>query len=224
MNNVIIRISCKIKIMRNKSDTQYKFIQYRTFNQSKTIRFFRKLFASISLPFLYPLIFLSNRSDLAFVSISEFLSLIPFAMGIIIREIFYQRTLNSVGENVSIGFGTVFYYRDVSIGDNVMICIHCTIYHCNIGNDVLIGDGCRILNGSRQHRYDSIDLPMTMQGGWIKKISIGNDVWVGTNAVVMNDIKDGAVIGAGAVVNRKVSKYSICAGNPAKIIGSREIG
>ena len=59
---------------------------------------------------------------------------------------------------------------------------------------------------------------------WIKKISIANDVWIGTNAVVMNDIKDRAVIDAGAVVNRKVSKYSICEGNPAKIIGSREIG
>lgn len=52
---------------------------------------------------------------------------------------------------------------------------------------------------------------------------IGNDVWIGSNAVVLRGIKvgDGAVIGAGAVVTHDVPPYAIVAGAPAKIIKYR---
>lgn len=54
-------------------------------------------------------------------------------------------------------------------------------------------------------------------------IELGNDVWVGTRAVVLSGIKigDGAVIGAGSVVTKDVASYSITAGNPAKHINYR---
>lgn len=56
-----------------------------------------------------------------------------------------------------------------------------------------------------------------------KKTVIGNDVWIGYNAIVLAGVTvgDGAVIGAGAVVTKDVAPYSIVAGVPAKIIRYR---
>lgn len=52
---------------------------------------------------------------------------------------------------------------------------------------------------------------------------IGNDVWIGTEAIVMPGIRvgDGAVIGARAVVTNDVEPYAIVGGNPAKVIRKR---
>lgn len=53
--------------------------------------------------------------------------------------------------------------------------------------------------------------------------SIGNDVWIGYNAIILDglEIGDGAIIGAGAVVTKNVPPYAIVAGNPARIIKYR---
>lgn len=52
---------------------------------------------------------------------------------------------------------------------------------------------------------------------------VGNDVWIGCNAVVMDDITigNGAIIGAGAVVTKNVPPYAIVTGVPARIIRYR---
>jgi acetyltransferase-like isoleucine patch superfamily enzyme len=54
-------------------------------------------------------------------------------------------------------------------------------------------------------------------------IVIGNDVWLGLNVVVLSgvEIGDGAVIAAGAVVNKSVPSYSIYGGVPAKFLKHR---
>ncbi len=56
-----------------------------------------------------------------------------------------------------------------------------------------------------------------------KKVVIGNDVWIGANAIVMPGltISDGAIVGAGAVVTKDVPAYAIVTGVPAKIIKFR---
>jgi acetyltransferase-like isoleucine patch superfamily enzyme len=55
-------------------------------------------------------------------------------------------------------------------------------------------------------------------------IEIGNDVWIGWNAIILAGVKkigDGAVIGAGAVVTRDIPDFAVVAGNPAKVIKFR---
>lgn len=56
------------------------------------------------------------------------------------------------------------------------------------------------------------------------QLTIGNDVWVGHNAIILRKtsvIHDGAVIAAGAVVNGDVPPYAIMAGYPARVVGYR---
>lgn len=52
---------------------------------------------------------------------------------------------------------------------------------------------------------------------------IGNDVWIGQNALIKGgvNIGNGAVIGMGAVVTKDIGAYEIWAGNPAKLIRKR---
>ncbi len=54
-------------------------------------------------------------------------------------------------------------------------------------------------------------------------IEIGNDVWIGANALILSGVKigHGAVIAAGAVVNKDVAPYAVVGGVPAKVIKMR---
>ena len=56
-----------------------------------------------------------------------------------------------------------------------------------------------------------------------KRTIIGNDVWIGANAVIKRGVKveDGAVIGAGAIVVDNIPAYSIVGGVPARLIKYR---
>jgi virginiamycin A acetyltransferase len=100
-----------------------------------------------------------------------------------------------------------------------------------IGNFVSIAPGATFLLGmnhqlntittyplhSRFIKYDPRD--STTNG----KIVIGDEVWIGTNALIMSgvNIGKGAIIAAGSVVTKDVSPYSIYGGNPAKLIKPR---
>ncbi|WP_313514477.1 type B chloramphenicol O-acetyltransferase [Sphingobacterium sp.] len=52
---------------------------------------------------------------------------------------------------------------------------------------------------------------------------VGNDVWIGSEAMIMSGVKigDGAVIGSRSLVTKDVAPYTIVGGNPAKVIKSR---
>jgi acetyltransferase-like isoleucine patch superfamily enzyme len=55
-------------------------------------------------------------------------------------------------------------------------------------------------------------------------LRIGNDVWIGYNAIILplvKEIGNGAIIGAGAVVNKDIPPYAIVVGNPARIVRYR---
>lgn len=99
---------------------------------------------------------------------------------------------------------------------------------CSIANEVVI-------SGGGEHRTDWVTTfplrtafgdPLASKDGHPAskgKTQIGNDVWIGTRAMILSGINigDGAVIGAGAVVASDVPPYAIVAGNPAKIIRYR---
>ena len=57
----------------------------------------------------------------------------------------------------------------------------------------------------------------------IKKVSIGNDVWIGHNVIIVGNVTigNGAVLAAGSVVTKDVPPYTIVGGVPAKEIKKR---
>ena len=199
----------------------YTAIEYHQFSQSAATKVASAALGVLTWPLTIPLALLSRLSDFVFLLCSQFLALFPYLIGTIVRYEFYRFALRRCGKNVMIGFGTVFVYRDIEIGDNVLIGMYNTIHHCDFGSYVLTAEGCRFLSGSRYHNYERTDIPMALQGGNLKRIVIVDDVWVGTNAVVMADIGAGAIVGAGSVVVDDATAGTIVGGVPARVIKSR---
>jgi acetyltransferase-like isoleucine patch superfamily enzyme len=201
---------------------EYTDIRYRMFEPSKSLRLMIRIARVIAFPFVFPLILLAKITpESTFRFAAQALSQVPFGLGEIVRYDFYRFTLRRCGKNVFIGFGSVINYRTISLGDNVLIGAYNSIHHCDFGDDVMVAEACCFLSGAKYHSSSRTDIPMTRQGGQLKGIRVGSDVWVGAHSVVMEDIGDGAIVGAGAVVNKPVEPYSIVAGNPAREIGRR---
>jgi len=201
---------------------QYTDIAYRQFDSSPATKRAMQIAGWLVTPLIFPLVGLARLSqETGFRTISEMLSLIPFVFGVIVRYEFYRRTLRACGQNVFISFGTVFYYPEISIGNNVLIGVYNTIHHCDFGDDVMTAEGCRFLSGSKYHNFSRTDLPMARQGGKLKRIRVNDDVWIGANAVIMDDIGRGSIVGAGTIVTKKVEPYSIVVGNPAVLLKRR---
>ncbi len=74
------------------------------------------------------------------------------------------------------------------------------------------------------HEYSSLDVPMNMQGGGaIVKTIIEDDVWIGTNVIIMPGIKvsSGCIIGAGCVLTKDTEPNGIYVGVPGKLLKHR---
>jgi len=131
--------------------------------------------------------------------------------------------LVSVGMNSRLREGLIIQSADgVSVGNNTDLGPYTVIYgKVSIGNFVMISPHVMLVAGT--HNFDSRAIPMRSQGGAIQEIVIGDDVWIGANAVILGGrrIGEGAVIGAGSVVTKDVEPYAIVAGNPARFIKYR---
>ncbi len=95
-----------------------------------------------------------------------------------------------------------------------------------VSQEVRIGRGALIAPGVfiTDHNHDTtLGRPMFEQPCIAARVIIGDDVWIGANAVVLPGVTigDGAVVAAGAVVSRDVAARSIVGGVPAKLLRSR---
>ncbi|MGN1263444.1 MAG: acyltransferase [Prevotella sp.] len=107
---------------------------------------------------------------------------------------------------------------DVIIGDNVRVGLRATIIGpVSIGNHVIIAQNVTI--SALNHNFSETDKYIDAQGISTKNITIGDDVWIGANAVILSGVKIGShsVIAAGAVVTRDVPEGTLVAGTPAVV-------
>lgn len=130
------------------------------------------------------------------------------------------------------------------IGKYTYIAGYANINNCTIGSFCSIADGVRVgvgihpLNLISTHPalysvktifpYKLIDesiinsLPSHEES---KRINIGNDVWIGTDSIILDGVSigDGAVIAAGSVVTKDIPSFAVVGGVPARVIKYRAI-
>lgn len=152
-----------------------------------------------------------------FKTISIKLSMYNGSLGFFIRRIFYRRTLSYCGENLNVHFGAYIVYPSVKIGDNCCIEEYSVVSNCEIGDDVIIAANVSIMSGAHHHEIDNIHVNFNKSNGELKKINIGNNVWIGTRAIIMNDVSSDCIIGAGSVVTNIIPQYAIAVGIPARV-------
>lgn len=121
----------------------------------------------------------------------------------------------------SLVYRTVDIYDPANLSIGNMSCIgpYVEIY-CK--DKIVIGDNSVI----SQRAYlctASHDVQSPVMALTTKPISIGNGVWVASRAVILPgaDLGNGSVVGAGAVVAKRVDEWTVVAGNPATVVKQR---
>lgn len=170
------------------------------------------------------------------------MSKLHFIRGMI-KNIFNPRisNLSFVSANNKLDI-TVCVYRGAkikgsSIGAYTYIANNTDVENADIGKYCSIADHCRIGMGGHTLKHLSTSPIFTEKVNgcketWTdvnvnpvksKRVKVGNDVWIGSHALIMGgvNIGNGAVIGAGAVVVKDVPPYAVVGGVPARIIRYR---
>lgn len=138
------------------------------------------------------------------------------------REDVMRSILGKVGHNFLIEqpFECDYGYN-IEIGENFYSNHNLIILDGNkvkFGDNVFVGPDCGFYTAGHP-----IDAERRNKGlEYAKPITVGNDVWFGGNVCVLPGVTigDGAVIGAGSVVNRDIPPKVVAAGNPCKVIKS----
>ena len=111
--------------------------------------------------------------------------------------------------------------KNISIGENVFINACC---HFQDHGVITIGDGCQIGHNVVFATLNHGLAPEDRKTTYPAPIILGKNVWIGSNATILQDVSigDNAIIGAGAVVTKNVEANTIVGGSPARFIKSIE--
>lgn len=187
--------------------------------------------------------------DELFEWIDALAGVIPGAVGRRLRNAYYARRFCRGGDRISIGMRTEMRCpQNISVGDRFSVDAGCLFSACgdgrvvignsfganvgvrviaDCGGNVAIGDdviiGPNVVIRSSNHRFADTDRPIRQQGHVAATVSIGSDVWIGANAVILPGVAIGshAIVAAGAVVSHDVPEYAIVAGIPARVMRDR---
>lgn len=142
-----------------------------------------------------------------------------------LKSIYLKLFGNSIGKRI-VYYPGVFIMppKNLVIGDDVDLAkdvLITTSGGVEIGERTLIGYSTKIL--SSNHNIPTKAERIINAGHSHKKVIIENDVWIGSNCIILPGVKlkEGSVIAAGAIVTKDTEKFGIYAGVPAKKIKDR---
>ena len=131
-----------------------------------------------------------------------------------------------IGDGVFIGRNTILSCKngDIELGDGVNIGFNCEVFSASrvtIGRSVLMAAYSYVIGGD--HDFSDPSKAVLDQGRTSAGVAIGDGVWMGAGAKILDGVTigEGAVIGAGAVVRESVPASAIAVGIPARIVASR---
>ncbi|MFC7115109.1 sugar O-acetyltransferase [Natronoarchaeum sp. GCM10025703] len=136
------------------------------------------------------------------------------------RQELLAELFGSVGENpyVEPDFRCDYGFN-ITVGDDFFANVNCIILDVcpvEIGDDCMLGPSVHIYTAT--HPIDAHERSQGLEYG--KPVTIGDDVWIGGQAVINPGVTvgDGVVIGSGAVVTEDVPDDVVVQGNPATVI------
>lgn len=183
----------------------------------------RLCFRLLALPFIAANRLFARRQGELVPGCTQLLALMPGLPGRYLRAAFYGVVLKACHESVALDYGVLLPYADVRIGSGVYIGPYSIVAESDIGDDVIIGSHVSIIGGRRNHVFTDVETPIRMQGRSHETVRIGEDSWIGNQAVIMAHVGRKCVIGAGSVVVNDIPDYSVAVGNPARVVRDRRV-
>lgn len=136
------------------------------------------------------------------------------------RQELFRELFCTIGENFCVEPPfRCDYGCNISIGNNFAAnydCIIMDVCHVNIGDNVFFAPRVNIFTAG--HPIDADIRNTQLEFG--KKVTIGNNVWVGGNTVINPGVTigDNVVIGSGSVVTKDIPSDVIAVGNPCRVL------
>ena len=117
----------------------------------------------------------------------------------------YSEPLLKIGDNTTLG-----YMNMISVAKEVVIGNHCLL----AGEIKIFDNNSHSLDPGKRREHAILD------ASEVEPVYIEDDVWIGTNAIIMKGVTigKGAVVAAGSVVTKSIPSYTVVGGNPAKIL------
>ena len=132
-----------------------------------------------------------------------------------------------IGNGVFLGRGTILSCKDgdITLGDHVNIGFHSEIFsgsQVTVGRHGLFAAYTYLVGGG--HEFEQAGVPVIEQERRSKGITLGENVWLGAGAKVMDGVRiaDHVVVGAGAVVTEDLPAGAVAVGVPARVVRTRE--
>ena len=151
---------------------------------------------------------------------------LPGFTPLLMRDWFYRRMFKKLGRSSLFYTGVrITHSYGIRAGESLAINSGALIDGrggLTFGDHVMVGPYVVIVTSD--HDYQQTDQPMMRVDHVMQPVIIGNDVWIGAQAVISAGVTigDGAVVAAGAVVTEDVANWAVVGGVPAKVIRMRK--
>lgn len=161
------------------------------------------------------------HTHLVYDFFSQSFSLVPGLPGTLVRACFYKQTLRESHMDLDIGFGSFISKADTKIGRGVLVTGHSTIGHAEVGDFAVIANYVSVLSGRYQHNFTDTSKSILAGSDAFSKVIIGAHAFVGEHCVVMANVGEYTIVGAGSVVVKDLPDYVVAVGSPAKVVKER---